>query len=124
MRKSKSKLTNEEVKAMLEQLSEHFGEPVRPVSDYCNALLTWSKVVCKKFPAEQRAHSSIHLSIRKSNLLARLIYGGEKLRTRECPLHKGEWTGQAMLMGCPHKCDGTGWLREPEDENVTEGVDG
>jgi hypothetical protein len=125
MRKPKidSVLADEQVKRMLSQLEEHFGEPVRPVSDYCNALETWSKVFCKKYPSEERAHSSIRISIRKSNLLARLIYGGEKLRTRECPVHKGKWDGQAMLMGCEHHCDGTGWLREPEEEKATQGVD-
>lgn len=54
----------------------------------------------------------VFLSIRKSNLLARVLYDGEKVRTTQCPEHKGKWNGQAMLMGCPHKCGGTGWLRE------------
>lgn len=126
MRKPRTtgKLTDEQVKTMLQQLSEHFDEPVRPVSDYCAALETWSKVVSKKDPTTARLHSSIRLSIYKSSLLARLIYGGEKLRTKECPIHKGVWDGHAMLMGCEHKCDGTGWLREPEDENSPQGVDG
>jgi len=126
MRKPRTKgvLTDEQVKEMLSQLEAHFDEPVRPVSEYCEALETWSRVVCKKYPAEARVHSSIRLSVKKSNLLARLIYDGEKLRTRECPIHKGEWNGQAMLMGCEHKCDGTGWLRESEDENAPGGVDG
>ena len=56
--------------------------------------------------------SHVFLSIRKSNFLARVLYGGEKVRTTQCPEHKGKWNGQAMLMGCPHKCGGTGWLRE------------
>jgi len=52
------------------------------------------------------------LQIRKSNLLARLIYGGQKLRTQMCPEHKGEWTGPRPDP-CPHGCGFTGWLPEP-----------
>jgi hypothetical protein len=129
MRNKEGKLTDEQVKEMLLKLEDHFGEPVRPVSDYCKAFETWFGVVTKKaMQAGDRqtitSMNSVRISIKKSNLLARLIYGGEKLRTKECPIHKGKWNGQAMLMGCEHNCDGTGWLREPEDENAPGGVDG
>lgn len=58
--------------------------------------------------------SSVELSIRKSALLARLIYGGEKLRTQKCPQHKGHWSGlEHPDNQCPHGCGLTGWLPEP-----------
>jgi hypothetical protein len=66
----------------------------------------------RRYEAEANSVEHVFLSISKSNLLARVLYGGEKVRTVQCPEHKGKWNGQAMLMGCPHKCDGTGWLRE------------
>lgn len=124
----KNVLTDEEVKEMLLKLEAHFNEPVRPVSEYCMAFETWFRVVTKKAMAlgdrqTVVSMSSIRTSIKKSNLLARLIYNGEKLRTKECPEHKGEWNGHAMLTGCAHHCDGTGWLREP-GENAPGGVDG
>ncbi len=47
--------------------------------------------------------------IRKSNLLARLLYAGETLRTVPCPEHKGKWSG---VGDCKHGCQLTGWLPE------------
>jgi hypothetical protein len=53
------------------------------------------------------------LNLQKSNLLWRLIYRGQPLRTEMCPLHQGQWSGCAWDP-CPHGCsDGnnvTGWL--------------
>jgi hypothetical protein len=58
--------------------------------------------------------SHVELSIRKSSLLARLIYGGEKLRTKKCPEHKGRWSGIPHPDNmCPHGCEHTGWIPEP-----------
>lgn len=67
----------------------------------------------KRYEDAANAAHSVSQAIERSSLLARTLYGGEKVRTRMCPEHKGEWDGQAMLSGCPHQCDGTGWLREP-----------
>lgn len=53
------------------------------------------------------------LQIIKSSLLGRLIYGGEKLRTQQCPEHKGEWSGlEHPDRPCPHGCEMTGWIPE------------
>lgn len=56
---------------------------------------------------------SVLLAIRKSNLLHRLIYLGEPLRTEMCPEHKGRWSG-CQPEPCPHGCSSginvTGWL--------------
>jgi len=35
----------------------------------------------------------VFMQIQKSNLLARLIYCGETLRTERCPAHQGFWSG-------------------------------
>lgn len=104
---------------MEQALAEHYGEPVRPVSHYCNAFETWCRVVQENYPetsseamslvagAIERAYPTLWLAITKSSLLARMIYGGEELRTEKCPEHHGQWMG---IFRCPHGCDGTGWL--------------
>lgn len=68
---------------------------------------------------EEAAHrvERTFLSIRKSNLLARLLYSGEKLRTVMCPEHKGKWSGIEWSDNvCPHKCQLTGWVQESTDQ--------
>lgn len=114
-------MTDDEAKAMLASLSEHFKEPVMPVSRYCASLQLWQGAlrdraertedkVDKEFSA---AVDRVFLNLQKSNLLWRLIYRGQPLRTEMCPLHQGQWSGCAWDP-CPHGCsDGnnvTGWL--------------
>ena len=58
----------------------------------------------------------LYLPIVKSCLLNRLIYMGEPLRSRMCPVHRGHWVGYAMG-GDQCECslgsaDITGWLPE------------
>jgi hypothetical protein len=118
-------IRNEVVAAQLKQLEEYFGEPVLPMSKYCEAFTIWTTCIINnnKDPKlvepwggqgkdyhDKLGH--IMMDIRKSNLLARILYDKEEFRTEQCPEHKGHWSGNAMLMGnCPHACDGTGWLR-------------
>lgn len=120
-------LTDLEANDMLETLKRHFGEPVMPISRYCDALTTWFRRIDEKATAEAEKDGSpghvygqrwdsgraVRMSILKSNLLARLIYGGEKLRTRPCPNpeHAEHWRGDAEACQC--ECQGTGWLPEP-----------
>lgn len=64
----------------------------------------------------------VFMQISKSNLLARLIYEGESLRTEMCPVHNGVWSGCGWAekdennCKCQHSQDGhigsniTGWL--------------
>lgn len=125
------KLTPEQAEEMLMRLTRHFNEPVLPMSKYCAAFQTWAEVVERactdptlmrdpEYPRRQYGHAYhehlryILLDIRKSNLLGRMLYGGEPLRTEKCPEHGGHWDGQSMLLGCRHGCDGTGWLKTPE----------
>ncbi len=60
----------------------------------------------------------VFLAIHKSNLLARLLYAGEKLRATMCPIHKGHWSGIEFGPDgvCPHKCQLTGWIQESSDQ--------
>jgi len=61
----------------------------------------------------------VFLQISKSNLLARLLYAGEKLRSKMCPEHKGKWSGiEFSDTRCPHGCQLTGWIQEPEDKGT------
>jgi hypothetical protein len=57
--------------------------------------------------------------IAKSNLLYRLLYLGERLRTEPCPRHRGVWSGykdSAPFCDCQYLESGTvgfdvtGWL--------------
>lgn len=64
---------------------------------------------CKRFVLPS---GPLRQSIRKSNLLWRLLYGGEALRERPCPEHQGKWggIGTPENPACPHGCGFTGWL--------------
>lgn len=111
-------MNDHEANEMLRRLSEHFHQPVMPVSRYCDALETWMRQVVAlnrdpQTPEWSHGHryftilSNIATDIRKSNLLWRLIYAGEPLRTEPCPKHQGRWSG---ILPCEHGCDSTGWL--------------
>lgn len=117
-------LTDDEAKDMLQALTAHYQQPVLPLSHFCTAIKTWFEAIKRNNtdPAlkregsgtvqGERYHEVLHLierDIRKSNLLARLIYGGEKFRTVMCPTHKGHSGGE-----CKDGCEGTGWLPEPD----------
>jgi hypothetical protein len=63
--------------------------------------------------------SGVSLMVRKSNLLARLLYAGEKLRPTKCPEHKGIWSGIETPASpgydarvCKHGCHLTGWVKD------------
>jgi len=78
------------------------------IQTLCDALVAWAA-------AEPRGTSHpTGLDIRKSCLLSRLIYAGEPLRTRPCPIHKGRWSGcfDVCPAGCNFGVNVTGWLPE------------
>jgi len=107
-------------KQILEELREHYGEPVKPVSQYCSALETWAKIKMKDDP--NYIFGPIYTDIHKSCLLDRLIYQNGKLRTVECPKHKGHWSG--MWFNSPCECVApcgciTGWLPNPDEKPPT-----
>lgn len=102
-------LTDEQATEMLATLSKHYKEPVRPVSEYCNAFREWHKA-CKQRLDEPftgdwernnweeivKALDRVYIPIVKSNYLWRLIYGDQQVRTEKCPKHKGRWSGYAL----------------------------
>lgn len=120
------------VKTMEYLLTLHYGEPVRPVSFYCNAFRTWRQAIVdankrgdyKENDRNQwekviEALNWLELPISKSNLLHRLIYAGEPLRLTPCPEHKGHWVGCSFGGNeCEYGCDSTngnitGWIPNP-----------
>jgi len=99
---------------------------VLPLSAVCQAVGTWARCIGdNNAPPLLRANhheqgSSYHGAlgrilndIRKSNLLGRLLYAKQPLRTKPCPTHHGHMDSQELITGeggCP--CQGTGWLPE------------
>jgi hypothetical protein len=117
--------TEEEVHAALVMLREHYKQPVLPINEYCSALDTWLACIqalnaegpqagqgASHYELQGESYyevlDEIRIDIAKSNLLGRLLYGGENLRTMPCPQHKGHWSGYQE--DCPLGCGMTGWL--------------
>jgi hypothetical protein len=132
-------LTDTEAEAMLRRLSRHYRQPVMPIRRYCNALRTWMAVRRKKQRDFEKAHPddtsypnqwvnhlrTVDVMISKSNLLYRLLYLGEELRTEMCPEHKGK-QHMGVLLNNSCECNGTGWLpnapkQEPTQASLWEG---
>lgn len=116
-------LSDEEAKLMLHRLALHFREPVMPVSQVCEKLTDWARVVAANTKAGLTELGrgwqveSVIMAIKKSSLLARTLYGGEKVRTTICPEHKGVWSGIQAPKDwggpfCEHGCQLTGWIPE------------
>jgi hypothetical protein len=139
-------LSEETVKELEDILMRHYGEAVHPVSRYCKKLREYSQAINaladtnEELPeGEYRSYGVFHneeelqLAARglgtalfwahKSNLLWRLLYNNETLRTRECPEHKGHWCG--CQWPAPECCsvghDVTGWV--PHERTHTESDD-
>ncbi len=116
--KSSAGLSDAEAEEMLARLSKHYKQPVMPIKKYCQALETWRIAMTKREREDskndrQRTLYETWIDIRKSNLLYRLLYLGEPLRTVPCPIHRGRWQGG--LEPCT-QCQGTGWLPEPAEK--------
>jgi hypothetical protein len=100
------------------------------INRFCEAMDTWAEVCQQELSTDHEALRDwrkefgehwhfIRLSIAKSCLLDRLIYGGEQLRTEICPTHKGHWSG-CNISGekpcdCQHDTCFSGWLQNPGD---------
>jgi hypothetical protein len=123
-------MTEPEAQEMLAKLSVHYREPVRRISEYCEAFEHWLRVIDESAACDEHSPwkneewvghiDGIRLAVRKSCLLDRLIYDGQKLRQEKCPKHQGRWSGidggpSMPHSHCEHGCDLTGWLPEPED---------
>ena len=97
-------------------------------SRFCEAFETWANVAQTPLASDSADTKhrreafafhweNVHKAIRKSCLLHRLIYGGEALRTRPCPVHQGSWGGvtdpPCLHCGVGPTCEcNTGWLPE------------
>ena len=113
------------------QLAQHYGQPVRPVSEVCNGIYAWLDVLADQHTGRGiengRSHaltsigtawkenkSMVLTSAAKSNLLFRLLYLGEDVRTQACPVHAGEWSGYTGTPESTCRCQSganfTGWL--------------
>lgn len=115
------KIPDDELKEMHRRMAEHYGSPVLPIKEFCAAFETWVMQLYIKYkepdqiqyaPQWLKQVNEIKLWIRKSNLLYRLLYVREPLRTEKCPEHKGIWSGIAFEpeQACIHGCHLTGWL--------------
>lgn len=123
------KTTDEEIDRFQAELEK--GVPVMPVTFFCNFLKDWHRLSLescpegeteeekKEFDRRKERYDEIRLifiDIQKSNLLWRLIYAGEPVRTTPCPVHKGRWSGcnPPEETGCNGACifegNVTGWL--------------
>jgi len=121
-RKELSPLTKPQAEEMLQRLTRHFRDPVMPLTKFCKTMQTWAHCIQDSVQestdyqhgqayADHLGH--ILMDIEKSNLLARLFYGQEKLRTKKCPVHNGHWSGiEHDGNTCSHGCELTGWLKE------------
>ena len=112
----------EEAQELLSRLEQFYKEAVLPLESFCRAIELWMDCIVKNNTDMALIQggtrhgyryfqflNQMRIDIRKSNLLGRLLYAKEPLRTRLCPLHKGHYNGQAMFFEkCPHLCDGTG----------------
>ena len=76
------------------------------IKTLCDALGQWAEA---ELPDQTYVLS---IGIAKSCLLRRLIYAGEHLRTRPCPIHRGRWSSSFKVCpaGCNFEVDLTGWL--------------
>ena len=75
--------------------------------DVCNSIAQWAEVACVTTAAWSGA-----IAVAKSDLLNRLIYGGEAGPSRTpCPVHNGVWSGfHSGWPGEPdHKPDLQAW---------------
>lgn len=121
----------DEVRIARKVMEDHYREPVRPVSHYCERLASYADALdhaiqnhdpatggCGPFQTIDDA-ITVRDGLRlldmwrwKSNALGRLIYGDEPLRTQPCPRHEGRWSGckEGGYCECQYGHDVTGWL--------------
>lgn len=113
----RKRFTDEEAKELRQQLSFHYGDELFTVTEFCDALKTWSNVAGeyleKRYNVTKQIAQHLFLAAEKSSLLGRMLYGKEKPRKTPCPVCKGEWCG--CFHNCP--CGGCGWVPEEKEQN-------
>jgi hypothetical protein len=109
------KSVEERVVWALEQMRQHTR------TEFCRKMTAWAYAKIGSQSSFAEHWEVVALAIHKSNCLWRLLYAGEELRTKPCPVHKGRWSGVAPDPGCGCWSYGniTGWLAEgPENPNA------
>lgn len=110
--------------------------PNVPVGRFCESLRAWGEAIRNDDSTDRSGErdarlvavpallDQLQLPMTKSNLLYRLIYLGEPLRTTKCPTHRGHWSGcswshpycdcqKVIFEGdVGYGCNVTGWLLE------------
>jgi hypothetical protein len=107
----------ENVRLAHEVLERHYRAPVMTPGQFCEKLSAYVRALREEgsdgpYSGEAaealREYGQFIIAFAsKSSLLGRLLYGGEDVRKRRCPIHNGQWVGVSC---CPHGCDETGWL--------------
>lgn len=103
----------------LDALTEYFGEIVAPLSVVCDAIVDWARCIQQGDTEHGKEYTQhldhIIMDIRKSGLMNRLVYWGEKVRTEKCPVHQGKMDTCLWALGVSPipdgcLCDGSGWI--------------
>jgi len=81
------------------------------VGEFCKAATEWFRERMRlkdvhHMKAVSDGYYALRLDMGKSNLMARVLYGGEAIRPHRCPVH-ASWVTLGPDEACP--CDGTGW---------------
>jgi len=108
-----TELTDEDVAAMRKALATKLRSPVWSVNEFESILRKYVDVandylVEQGYLKDEYQADRLFLAADKSNLLARMFYGGEQPRTTPCPECKGHWRG--CFLKCP--CGGCGWVKD------------
>jgi len=86
----------------------------------CDALDEWAKLMSARNEDFAKAWREVRLAIRKSCLLDRTLYGGEKPSNTPCPVHQGRWSGVHVGWPGSKYADGS---PAPEDEQCRKWFD-
>lgn len=112
------KLTPEQANELRDVLTKHYRCRVATVTEYCEALREWARVMVESgyAPEVGEMAGKVMFLLYKSNLAARLVYMGEPVRTEKCPKHDGRWSGchwhddPEDICECETGNNTTGWL--------------
>lgn len=64
--------------------------------EFCDRIDEWARLMCESERRHEKFRQAwflVRLAIRKSCLLSRTIYHGERPSQTPCPVHEGKWSG-------------------------------
>jgi hypothetical protein len=104
--------TEGEIAVARSALAELPAKGTFAIVDLCNELRNFVTMAGRNHNLD-----SLVLAVDKSSLLDRLVYAGEKLREKPCPIHEGRWQGcyPEPCRLCNYGCQTTGWLKPDLD---------